>query len=149
MANVIVIPNGPAVQIFPGENTLEAARQAGIATTQAGIATAAVGAVLQTVEVTLQPDDGLVDGAWYGEFFVSVDTEFTLVRHWIYLGTGTANLSINIDDDNYAGPFAVTTTADSDALTLTVLEGQRVSFQLDDVTGSPGGIAVKMEGLPA
>jgi len=128
-----------------------ATTQAGIATTQAGIATAAVGAVLQAPEITLQPDDGVADGAWYAEFFVSTPTAYTLVRHTLFLddGTGSAELSINKNDENYAGPFMVTSTSDSDAVSFSAAINDRISFQLENVTGTPGGCSIKLEGLPA
>jgi len=124
---------------------------AGRATDEADRAEAAVGAVLQTVSVILQPDDGLVDGAWYGEFFISVDTNFTLLRHQLFLddGMGLTSVSVNLNDENYGGPFTVTSTADSDAVTIFAPAGtSRISFQIDGTTGSPGGAAFKLEGLP-
>jgi len=65
-------------------------------------------------------------------------------------GTGGGDVSVNLNDENYAGPFAVTTTADSDAVSIFAPAGvSRISFQLDNVTGSPGGASFKLEGLPA
>jgi len=109
----------------------------------------AVGAVRQTVKFALQPDAGLVAGAWYGEFFVDTTTAFTLLRHHIYLGTGTAVIYINVNDVNVDGPFTAGTGAASNAVSLTVAAGSRVSFQLTNLTGAPGAIAIQLEGLPA
>lgn len=114
-----------------------------------GAATNAVGAVLQDPEVYIAPVDGLVEAAYYGEFFVSTDTDYTLLRHWIVLGTGTCDIYINVNDINVAGPFEATTTASSDAVTISATVGQRVSFQIANITGTPLAIAIKLEGLPA
>lgn len=114
----------------------------------AAAAAASVGAVKQLVEFALQPDAGLVAGAWYGKFFVPVGTTFTLLRVWIYQGTGTCSLYVNVNDNNVAGPVSVTTTSASSVINIPVLAGQRISFQLANLSGSPLAIAVQMEGLP-
>lgn len=119
-----------------------------------GAATNAVGAVLQLVELQLQPDAGLVEGAWYANFFVPTDTDYTKVRFWIYLGTGTADVLVNVlrPDGTYVnalGPFSATTTSDNDVVSLSVLAGSAVAVQLDNITGTPTGFAFQMEGLPA
>jgi len=107
-----------------------------------------VGAVKQLVRFALQPDAGITEAAWYAEFFIPTDTEYTLIRHWIYLGTGTCTVSVNLDDENYGGPFTATTSPDSDVVSITATAGQRISFQFEDITGAPLGIAVQLEGLP-
>jgi len=114
-----------------------------------GAATNAVGAVLQLVEFALQPDAGLEEGAWYGKFFVPTNTEYTLIRYWIYMGTGTCDISVNLDDENYGGPFAATTASNSDVISITATAGQRISFQIENITGTPLAIAIQLEGLPA
>lgn len=119
------------------------------ASTLATAATNAVGAVKQIVSVGLQPDAGIVEGSWYADFFRSTTTEFTLIRYWIYLGTGTLNLYVNVDGSNVLGPYAVTTTSQSDVIALTVNQGSSIAIQIEDVTGSPGGLSVQLEGLPA
>lgn len=114
-----------------------------------GAATNAVGAVQQDVEFALQPDAGVVEGAWYGRFFVPTDTDYTLIRHWIYSGTGTCDIYINVNDVNVEGPIAVTSTSSSDVIALSVTAGSSVAFQIENITGSIGGIAIQLEGLPA
>ena len=113
-----------------------------------GAATNAVGAVLQLADMALQPDAGLVAGAWYSKFFVPTNTSFTRVRYWIFLGSGTCNLYVNVNDNNVLGPYAVTTTSGNTVISLNVASGSRISYQIQDITGTPGGIAVQMEGLP-
>lgn len=113
-----------------------------------GAATNAVGAVLQLADMALQPDAGLVAGAWYSKFFVPTNTNFTRIRYWIFLGSGTCNLYVNVNDNNVLGPYAVTTTSGNTVISLDVASGSRVSYQIQDITGTPGGIAVQMEGLP-
>lgn len=166
MAAVIVIPDGPAVQVLPGENTAQATASAALAqawaegTEPGGPGTdsakgwaeasaASVGAVKQRVTLTLQPDSGLSAGAWYGEFFVPVSSTFTLLRHWVYLGSGTCGLLVHVNDVNVAGPFAVSATPSSNAVTISATAGQRISFQVANITGTPAAIAVALEGLPA
>lgn len=112
-------------------------------------ATNAVGAVLQTVEFAIQPDGGIVEGCWYGKFYLTANTDFTLLRHWVFLGSGTADLRINIEDVNVVGLWTVSTSKASPAITISGLAGQSVSFQFENITGSPLGIAIQMEGLPA
>lgn len=119
------------------------------ATTLANAATNAVGAVMQPIKFAIQPDGGIVAGSWYGEFFVDTDTDFTLIRYWIYYGTGTANLYVNVNGNNVLGPYLVTSAKDSDVLTLFVARESDVAFQFESITGAPLGIAIQMEGLPA
>lgn len=130
-------------------DTAAAALSAGAALVSETNAANSVGAVLQDPEVYIAPVDGLSALAYYGEFFVSTDTDYTLLRHWIVLGTGTCDVYVNVDDVNAEGPFTATTTSDSDAVTISATAGQRVSFQLANITGTPLAIAIKLEGLPA
>lgn len=126
-----------------------AASSATDAAASATDAAGSVGAVLQDPEVYIAPVDGLVEAAYYGEFFVSTDTDYTLLRHWIVLGTGTCDIYVNVNDINVAGPFEATTTTGSDVVTISATAGQRVSFQIANITGTPLAIAIKLEGLPA
>jgi len=112
-------------------------------------AVGAVGAVKQVIDFALQVDAGLSSGAWYAEFFCVVDTTFTVFRSWIFAGSGTADLLINVDDANVYGPHTATTTPDSTVISLTVPAGSRVSIQLTNITGSPNGVAAQLVGLPS
>jgi hypothetical protein len=99
------------------------------------------------IEMVAQPDGGLVAGlTLYGKFFMPGDTNCTKLRLHIYMGTGTCKVYVNVNDSNALGPFTATTTSAVFDITLTVLNGSRVSFQIEDVTGSPMGLAVQMEG---
>lgn len=115
----------------------------------AAAAAASVGAVKQIVTLYLQPDGGLVEGAWYGSFFLPVGTDFTLLRHWIPKGTGTADARILINDVDVAGPYTVTTTQDSEVTANSGAAGSNVAFQINNITGSPEAIAFQWEGLPS
>lgn len=98
------------------------------------------------IELVIQPDAGLYAGAWYGKFFMPGNTNCTKLRLHIYSGTGTCKVYVNVNDSNVLGPFTATTTSTTFDIALTVADGQRVSFQITDITGTPMGIAVQMEG---
>ncbi|MDT0507541.1 hypothetical protein [Novosphingobium sp. MMS21-SN21R] len=112
-------------------------------------ATNAVGAVIQPVEFAIQPDGGIVEGCWYGKFFIPTDTDYTVLRYWVFFGTGTADFRINVNDVNVVGLWTATTTSASSAVAISGLAGQPVSFQFENITGTPLGIAIQLEGLPA
>lgn len=111
-------------------------------------AAAALGAVKQLVEITLQNDAVLITGAWYAEFFLPVATTFTGWKAWIFLGTGTVELRVLVDDVDVYGPRTVGTTVDTAAPAIAIPAGARVSFQLNNITGAPRGVAVQLLGLP-
>lgn len=111
-------------------------------------ATNAVGAVLQIVEFGIQPDGGVVDGAWYVNPFLPTNTGYTLLRHWV-IGSGTCDVQVNINDVTAYGPYPATTTKDSDAVNITASVGDSVAIQLNNVTGTPTAVFVQLEGLPA
>lgn len=107
-----------------------------------------VGAVKQVISVALQPDAGLEEGSWYADFFRSTTTEFTKLRFWIYLGTGSCDLYINVDNVNVLGPISVSTTASSETVSITVPVDSSVAIQISDIVGTPMALSVQLEGLP-
>lgn len=124
------------------------ATQTANAAAQAAAAAASVGAVKQIVEIVIQNDAGLVPGAWYAEFFVPVATTYSGFRAQVFRGSGTADVTILVDDAWLYGPRTVGTTADVTAPSLPVAALARVSVQLSNITGTPTGIAVQLVGLP-
>jgi len=112
-----------------------------------GAARDAVSAVLQIAEFGIQPDGGVVAGAWYAKPFLNTDTTYTLIRHWV-VGSGTCDVQVNIADITAYGPYAATTTSDSDVVSISGTAGQSVAVQLDNITGSPTAVFVQLEGLP-
>lgn len=113
-----------------------------------GAATNAVGSVLQVVEFGIQPDAGVVAGAWYAKPFLTTDTEYTLIRHWV-VGSGSCDVQVNIADVFAYGPYAATTTSGSDVVSITGEAGQSVAIQIDNVVGTPTAVFVQLEGLPS
>lgn len=111
-------------------------------------ASAALAAVKQLVEITIQDDTALTTGAWYGEFFLPVATTFTSWKAWVFFGTGTADVRLLVDDVDVYGPRTVGTTTDTAAPSIAIAAGARVAFQIDNITGTPKGIAVQLLGLP-
>lgn len=107
-----------------------------------------VGAVLQLGEFGVQPDGGVVSGAWYVKPFLPTNTGYTLLRHWV-IGSGTCDVQVNINDVTAYGPYPATTTKDSDAVNITASVGDSVAIQLNNVTGTPTAVFVQLEGLPA
>lgn len=110
-------------------------------------AESAVGAVLQLGEFGVQPDSGVVSGAWYVKPFLPTNTGYTLLRHWV-IGSGTCDVQVNINDVTAYGPYPATTTKDSDAVNITASVGDSVAIQLNNVTGTPTAVFVQLEGLP-
>jgi hypothetical protein len=111
-------------------------------------AVAAVAAVRQDIEFALQPNAGLELGAWYASFFVPAAADYTQIRHWVYLGTGTAEFWVSVNDVLSVGPFTAGTTQDSDLVTLTVAPGDKIAFQITALTLAPLALAITLEGLP-
>lgn len=111
-------------------------------------ATTALAAVKQLVEITLQNDTIVPSGAWYAEFFLPVATTFTSWKAWVFLGTGTADIRLLVDEVDVYGPRTVGTTTDTAAPSIAIAAGARVAFQIDNITGTPKGIAVQLLGLP-
>lgn len=111
-------------------------------------AKSAVGAVLQLGEFGVQPDGGVVSGAWYVNPFLPTNTKYTLLRHWV-IGSGTCDVQVNINNVTAYGPYPATTTKDSDAVNITASVGDSVAIQLNNVTGTPTAVFVQLEGLPA
>lgn len=130
---------------------LDAYAQAAAADAAASAADAAtsVGAVLQKAEIALQFDDGLGEGAWYSEFIVPTDTTYSKIRYWVYMGSATCDVYVNVNNNNVLGPFSATTTSSYTPITLSVSEGDHITFQLDNVvSGTGSAIFIRMEGLP-
>jgi hypothetical protein len=99
-------------------------------------AEAAVGAVVQEVGMILQPDDGVTEGRWYVDYFRAV-------------ATGTCDVNILIDNLPVHGPFEATSTASAHVTTGTVPAGSAISFEVENVTGTPTTLIAQWKGLPA
>lgn len=119
---------------------------AGVATEIARIATLATFDAVK--QVWAFGTYNVVAGAWYFLPGLPVNTAFDTVRFFL-TGTGTADIYIHADDVNVLGPFAVTTTPASAAVSLTLLLGQRPSFQIANITGAPTALLGQIEGLAA
>lgn len=167
MPAVIVIPNGPAVQIFPGENTLEAARQAGLAAASAAAALVSrdeadlfAQALLNIVPgVIYTPDNGgiaqaLIDTA-DGESFVFVDGG----RSYIYRNDAGSEVLL-FEDATTAGLLAVLSAATGagqigftqygvGAVARTVQAKLREVVSLLDFGADPTGVADSLDAFNA
>ncbi|ABD27424.1 hypothetical protein Saro_2989 [Novosphingobium aromaticivorans DSM 12444] len=114
----------------------------------ASAAAASVGAVKQLVEITLQNDTVLEEGAWYAEFFLPVATTFTSWNAWVFLGSGTVDARLIVNDVDVYGPRTVGTTVDTTAPSIAIAANARVAIQINNITGTPKGLAVQLLGLP-
>lgn len=109
----------------------------------------AVAAVKQIVPFAIQSDSGIEAGAWYAEFFAPVDTTYDTWRAWIFLGSGTLDLSVNVNDVLVYGPRSVGSTVDAASPSFAVEAGDRISFEISNIVGAPLGVAAQLLGLPS
>lgn len=110
----------------------------------------AVAAVVQRIPFAFQYDDGLIEDAWYVEFYVQTTTLFNEWDAWIFLGEGSVDLLVNVENVNVYGPRTVTSAAvDLDTPALLIAKGSKVVVQISNIVGSPKGVAGSLRGYPA
>lgn len=118
------------------------------AATSASDAAASVGAVKQNITAFLGADTGIVEGAWYAEYFVPVATTFTSFKGILISGTGTFELRVLVNDVDVYGPRTISSTLNSATISLAVAANDRVSFQVNNITGTPILAEIQLLGLP-
>lgn len=114
----------------------------------AAAASASVGAVKQNITAFLGADTGIVEGAWYAEYFVPVATTFTSFKGILISGTGTFELRVLVNDVDVYGPRTISSTLNSATISLAVAANDRVSFQVNNITGTPILAEIQLLGLP-
>jgi len=156
-----VVPFGsdaltPLVSEAAGQVTLATAQvalattQAGIATTQAGIATAAVAATFKEAGRYIPITQALQEGGVYGDFSIPAGVTYTRLYAKILGGSGAVDVTILDDGYPVHGPVTVTFGTATDAtISEVIATGSDISFFLDNITGAPMGLIVKVEGAPA
>lgn len=127
-----------------------ATTQAGIATTQAGIATAAVASTFQNAGRYIPITEPLEEGGFFADF--SIPAGITFTRLFARILDGSGSVDVTVLDDGYPvhGPITVDFGTDTDdTISETIATGSDISFFLDNITGAPMGLIVKVEGAPA
>lgn len=110
----------------------------------------AVAAVVQRIPFAIQDDNGLNDEAYYFEFFAATTTTYTEWNAGIFLGTGSVDILVHVNDLNVYGPRTVSSVGpDTDTPNLTIAKGSRVSVQISNVTGTPKLVAGQLLGYPS
>lgn len=110
----------------------------------------AVAAVVQRIPFAIQWDTGLTDDAYYFEFFLPTTTTFSEWSAGIFLGTGSVDIRVNVNDVHVYGPRTVTSgVIDTDDPGLTIAKNSRVSIQLSNIVGTPKLVAGQLLGYPS
>ena len=120
------------------------------ATTQAGIATAAVAATFKEAGRYIPITEPLEEGGFFADFSIPAGVTYTRLYAKILGGSGTVDVTLLDDDYPVHGPVTVTYGTATDAtISEVIATGSDVSFFLDNITGAPMGLIVKVEGAPA
>lgn len=162
MAAVIVIPDGPAVQVLPGENTAQATASAALAQAWAegtepggsgtdsakGWAEAAADAaalVKYEREIAVIETNGIIPA------IVRIATSIPATESYgrLYVereaGTGTATATITRNSAPLYGPFTISGTVIDVNPAISAVAGSNLDLVIETVTGTINAFYLKLE----